>query len=48
MKNKDYSAPVVGTTQDEEALSERASAPTLRDLRARAKDLLTTLEKEAV
>jgi hypothetical protein len=47
MKNKDNPAPVAGTTQDEEELSERASAPTLRDLRAWAKDLLKTLEKEA-
>jgi hypothetical protein len=47
MISKDNQAPVAEITQDEEELSERASAPTLRDLRAWAKDLLTTLEKEA-
>ena len=33
-------------TPEEEALLERASAPTLRDLREATKDLLTTIEAE--
>jgi hypothetical protein len=39
-------APTRKATPEEEALLERASAPTLRDLREATKDLLTTIEVE--
>ena len=45
--NEETPAPIHGTAPEEEALSERSSAPTVRDLRAAAKDLFTTPEAEA-
>ena len=39
-------APTRKATPEEEALLERASAPTLRDLREGTKDLLATIEAE--
>ena len=39
-------APTRKATPEEEALLERASAPTLRDLREAPKDLLATIEAE--
>jgi hypothetical protein len=39
-------APTSKAAPDEEALLERASAPTLRDLREAHKDLLATIETE--
>jgi hypothetical protein len=44
--NEERSALVSEATPEEEALLERSSAPTLRDLRALAKDLLTYIEAE--
>jgi hypothetical protein len=46
MKIEKNPAPVPETTPEEKALLERASAPTLRDLREWAKDLLKTIEAE--
>ena len=40
-------APTRKATPEEEALLERASAPTLRDLREAPEDLLATIEAEA-
>jgi hypothetical protein len=42
--NKDNPAPIHEATPEEEALLERSSAPTVRDLRAAAKDLFKTTE----
>ena len=39
-------APIHETAPEEEALFERSSAPTIRDLRAAAKDMFTTTEEE--
>jgi hypothetical protein len=44
--NEVIPAPTRTATPEEEALLERASAPTLRDLREATKDLLTTIEAE--
>ncbi len=44
--DKENPAPVSEATPEEEELLERSSAPTLRDLRAAAKDLFTTIEAE--
>jgi hypothetical protein len=44
--NEVIPAPTRKATPEEEALSERASAPTLRDLREALKDLLATIEAE--
>jgi hypothetical protein len=44
MKIEKNPAPVPETMPEEPALLERASAPTLRDLREWAKDLLKTIE----
>jgi len=44
--NKENPGPTHETTQEEEALLERSSAPTLRDLRAWARDLLTATEPD--
>jgi len=45
--NEKTPAPIHETAPEEEALLERASAPTVRDLRSAAKDLFTTTEAEA-
>lgn len=45
--NEKNPTPIHEATPEEESLLERSSAPTLRDLRAAAKDLLTTIEAEA-
>jgi hypothetical protein len=42
--NEVIPAPTRKATPEEEALLERASAPTLRDLREAPRDLLTTIE----
>jgi hypothetical protein len=44
--NKENPAPIHETAPEKEALLERSSAPTVRDLRAAAKDLFTTTEEE--
>jgi hypothetical protein len=44
--NEERPALVSETTPEVEALVERSSAPTLRDLRAEAKDLFTNIEAE--
>ncbi len=45
--NEESPAPIYGAAaEEEEALLKRSSAPTLRDLRAAAKDLFTTIEAE--
>jgi hypothetical protein len=44
--NEVIPAPTRKATPEEEALLERASAPTLRDLRKASRDLLTTIETE--
>jgi hypothetical protein len=44
--NEVIPAPTRKAAPEEEALLERASAPTLRDLREATKDLLTTIEAE--
>lgn len=44
--NEERSALVSEARPEEEALLEMSSAPTLRDLRAVAKDLLTDIEAE--
>ncbi len=44
--NEVIPAPTRKATPEEEALLERASAPTLRDLREAPKDLLATIEAE--
>jgi hypothetical protein len=44
--NEVIPAPTLMATPEEEALLERASAPTLRDLREAPKDLLTTIKAE--
>jgi len=44
--NEENPAPTRESTPEEEALLERSSAPTLRDLRARAKDLFTFIETD--
>jgi hypothetical protein len=44
--NVEIPALIQEDTTDEEALLERSSAPTVRDLRAAAKDLLTIIEAE--
>ena len=44
--NKENPAPTREGAPEEETLLERASAPTLRDLRSWAKDRLTTIEAE--
>jgi hypothetical protein len=44
--NEVIPAPTRKATPEEEALLERASAPTLRDLREAHKDLLRTIEAE--
>jgi hypothetical protein len=45
--NEENPAPIHETAPEEEALFERSSAPTIRDLRAAANDLFTTTEAEA-
>jgi len=45
--NKENPAPIHEIALEEEALFERSSAPTIRDLRAAAKDMFTTAEAEA-
>jgi len=45
--NEENPAPDRETTPEEEALLERSSAQTVRDLRAAAHGLLTTTEAEA-
>jgi|RhiMetdeSRZDD1v2_1073273.scaffolds.fasta_scaffold1477239_2 hypothetical protein len=42
--NDENPAPIPEATPEEEALLERSSAPTVRDLRAAAKNLLTIIE----
>jgi hypothetical protein len=44
--NEVIPAPTRKAAPEEEALLERASAPTLRDLREASKDLLATIEAE--
>ena len=44
--NEVIPAPTRKATPEDEALLERASAPTLRDLREAPIDLLTTIEAE--
>jgi len=44
--NEENPAPIHETAPEEEALFEKSSAPTIRDLRAAAKDLFTTAEAE--
>jgi hypothetical protein len=44
--NKENPALIHEATPEEEDLLERASAPTLRDLRGAAEDLFTTIEAE--
>ena len=44
--NEQNPAPIQEGAPEEEALLERSSAPTVRDLRAAAKDLLTIIEAE--
>ncbi|MGH9754117.1 MAG: hypothetical protein ACREA2_15170 [Blastocatellia bacterium] len=44
--DKENPAPVSEDTPEEEALLERSSAPTLRDLREAAKDRFMTTEAE--
>ena len=44
--NEVIPAPTLKATPEEEALLERASATTLRDLREAPKDLLATIEAE--
>ncbi len=44
--NEENPALIQEDTPEEEALLERSSAPTVRDLRATAKDLLTIIEAE--
>ena len=44
--NDENPAPIPEATPEEEALLERSSAPTVRDLRTAAKDLLTIIEAE--
>jgi hypothetical protein len=45
--NEEDPAPNHEGTPKEAGLLERSSAPTVRDLRAAAKDLFTTVESEA-
>jgi hypothetical protein len=45
--NGENPPPVSNAAPEEEALLERSIAPTVRDLRSAAKDLLTTIEPEA-
>jgi hypothetical protein len=45
--NVENTAPIHETAPEEEALFEKSSAPTIRDLRAAAQDLFTTAEAEA-
>lgn len=45
--NEENQAPIHEATPEEEALLERSSAPTERDLRAAAKDLFKTTEAES-
>ena len=45
--NEENPAPIHEIAPEEEALFEKSSAPTVRDLRAAAKDLFTTAEAEA-
>jgi hypothetical protein len=44
--NEETPAPINEVTPEEEELLERSIAPTVRDLRAAAKDLLTIIEAE--
>jgi len=44
--NEENPALIQEDTTEEEALLERSSAPTVRDLRAAAKELLTVIEAE--
>ena len=44
--NEENPTPIHETAPEEEALLERSSAPTVRDLRAAAKDVFTTDEEE--
>jgi hypothetical protein len=44
--NEEKPEPIRVATSEEEALLERSSAPTLRDLRDAAKDLFTNIEAE--
>jgi hypothetical protein len=44
--NEEITEPIHVATSEEEALLERSSAPTLRDLRGGAKDLFTNIEAE--
>jgi len=44
--NEENPALIQEDTTEEEALLERSSAPTVRDLRAAAKDLLTIIKAE--
>jgi hypothetical protein len=44
--NEETPAPNHEATPEEEELLERSSAPTVRDLRAAAKDLFMTIEAE--
>lgn len=46
ISNEENLAPIHEAMPEEEALLERSSAPTLRDLRDVAKDLFTTIEAE--
>jgi hypothetical protein len=45
--NEENPAPIHETAPEEEALFEKSSAPTIRDLRAAAIDLFTAAEAEA-
>ena len=45
--NEENPALIQEDTPEEEALLERSSAPTVRDLRAAAKDLFKTTEAES-
>jgi hypothetical protein len=45
--NEENPAQIHETAPEKEVLFERSSAPTIRDLRAAAKDLFTTAEAEA-
>lgn len=45
--NEENPAPIHETAPEEDTLFEKSSAPTIRDLRAAAKDLFTAAEAEA-
>ena len=44
--NEETHAPIHEASSEEEALLERSSAPTLRDLRGAAEDMSKTMESE--